>query len=114
REGEIVFLHRVVEGAASRSYGVAVARLAGLPETVLARARAILSGLEGTPVAEELPRRKPRKYSSQRQLDLFGSGSPDASTPLEREVLDTLRTVDAERLSPIDAHALLMKLKRRL
>ena len=115
RDGEIVFLHRLVEGAASRSYGVAVAKLAGLPETVLARARAILSGLEGTPMEEEgVPRRKPRKQSGRRQLDLFGSVGGDADNALDKEVLDTLRTVEVARLSPLDAHALLMKLKRRL
>src|SRR5262249_34715282 len=45
-EGDVVFLHRLTRGAASRSYGVAVAKLAGLPESVLARARAILTTLE--------------------------------------------------------------------
>ena len=45
-EGEVVFLHEVVEGAADRSYGIQVARLAGLPEPVLARARQILNTLE--------------------------------------------------------------------
>src|SRR6185295_497833 len=44
--GSIVFFHKIQRGAASRSYGVACARLAGLPEPVLARARAILEGLE--------------------------------------------------------------------
>ena len=45
QNGDVVFLHRLVAGAASRSYGVAVAKLAGLPETVLARARALLVDL---------------------------------------------------------------------
>src|SRR5262249_52950304 len=43
---DVVFLHRLVKGGASRSYGIAVARLAGVPETVLARARAVLASLE--------------------------------------------------------------------
>ena len=45
-EGEVVFLHEVAPGAADRSYGIQVARLAGLPETVLARARQVLAVLE--------------------------------------------------------------------
>jgi DNA mismatch repair protein MutS len=45
-EGEVVFLHEVAEGAADRSYGIQVAKLAGLPESVLARARAVLNVLE--------------------------------------------------------------------
>ncbi len=59
--GEVVFLHEVADGAADRSYGIQVARLAGLPEEVLARARAVLTVLESQPtgvagnVLEELP-----------------------------------------------------------
>ena len=45
-EGEVVFLHEVVPGAADRSYGIQVARLAGLPESVLARAKQVLGVLE--------------------------------------------------------------------
>ncbi len=113
-DGEIVFLHRVVQGAASRSYGVAVAKLAGLPEAVLARARAILVGLEGGEVDTTSPRRKPRRRPASRQLDLFGSASVPVPNTSEREVLDTLKAVDIERLAPLDALGLLAKLKRRL
>lgn len=113
--GDVVFLHRVVSGAASRSYGVAVAKLAGLPESVLARARAILAGLEGSAVEETSPRRKPKRRGSARQLDLFGvQGEQPSVDPAMREVIDTLRAVDVERLSPLDALTLLAKLKRRL
>lgn len=113
--GDVVFLHRVVSGAASRSYGVAVAKLAGLPESVLARARAILAGLEGTAVEESAPRRKPKRRANTRQLDLFGSSHAEAPEQVgAREVIDTLRAVDVERLSPLEALTLLAKLKRRL
>jgi DNA mismatch repair protein MutS len=60
-EGEVVFLHEVVPGAADRSYGIQVARLAGLPETVLARARQVLGVLEqrssgaAAPMLDDLP-----------------------------------------------------------
>ncbi len=114
RDGDIIFLHRLIPGAASRSYGVAVAKLAGLPETVLARARAILAVLEGSPVDTDMPRRKPRAAGSNRQLNLFGGPAANEGSAVEREVLDTLRTVAVERLSPLDAQALLMKLKKRL
>lgn len=112
--GDVVFLHRVVSGAASRSYGVAVAKLAGLPESVLARARAILAGLEGTAVEESAPRRKPKRRTNTRQLDLFGGSAEAPEQVGAREVLDTLRAVDVERLSPLEALTLLAKLKRRL
>lgn len=115
RDGDVVFLHRVVSGAASRSYGVAVAKLAGLPESVLARARAILAGLEGSAVEEASPRRKPRRRANTRQLDLFGAVAGETAVDTgAREVIDTLRAVDVERLSPIEALTLLAKLKRRL
>lgn len=113
--GDVVFLHRVIAGAASRSYGVAVAKLAGLPESVLARARAILGALEGTAVEETSPRRKPKRLPNTRQLDLFGSSPVTSSIePAAQEVLDTLRAVDVERLSPLEALTLIAKLKRRL
>lgn len=113
--GDVVFLHRVVAGAASRSYGVAVAKLAGLPESVLARSRAILAGLEGSPVEETSPRCKPKRRPNTRQLDLFGAGGEArGEEPSGREVIDTLRAVDVERLSPLEALTLLAKLKRRL
>ncbi len=61
---DIVFLRRVVPGPAERSFGIQVARLAGLPPTVINRARAILAKLEGDETAVELPAApvaKPRK-----------------------------------------------------
>ncbi|MFM8904669.1 MAG: MutS-related protein, partial [Verrucomicrobiota bacterium] len=86
---EIVFVRRVVEGAADRSYGIQVARLAGMPPTVVERARAILGGLEsgeGLPRTAQMPEgvkeapvdetraAKPRARSdrdSGGQMDLF-------------------------------------------
>jgi DNA mismatch repair protein MutS len=106
-DGEVVFLHRLARGPASRSYGVAVARLAGLPESVLARSRALLLTLE----EGGLPRTgagSPQKD----QLDLFSR--PDGGSPEEREVLDTLREIDVDRLAPLDALTLVARLKGRI
>lgn len=113
---DIVFLHRLVPGAVSRSYGVAVAKLAGLPESVLARARAVLQSLEGdnsrpkTP--SNLPPPKRRRKENANQMDLFQVASEPA--PAEREVLDTLRCLDVERLTPIEALGLLARLRTKL
>ena len=121
-EGDIVFLHRVVQGAASRSYGVAVAKLAGVPEAVLARAQALLSGFEGQSLEAQnvageknpsLPRAaRGRGRQRTSQLSLFGKdpGPEDKGS----EVLHTLRAVNVERLSPLEALQLLVKLKKRL
>jgi len=103
---DVVFLHRLIPGAASRSYGIAVAKLAGLPESVLARARAILSGLEAGGRAGNAPRR------SEPQLDLFATAP--ALSEAGREVLDTVRALELERMTPLEALSLLARLKQRL
>ncbi len=112
---DVVFLHRLVSGPANRSYGVAVAKLAGLPESVLARARAVLGALEsgqgatGEPELNPKAVRRPRGNPS--QLSLF---SPvESETPEHREVIETLKSVDVERLTPLDALQLLARLKKR-
>lgn len=103
-QGSILFLHRVVEGPSDRSYGIHVARLAGVPETVCRRAEEILAGLEEhelTVVAEEGERRAERVQ----QLDLFRPGAD--------EVLERLRRLDPNSLTPIEALQVLAELKER-
>ncbi len=99
-QGDVIFLHKLQHGPASRSYGVACARLAGVPEPVLARARAILDELERG-------RHQPRRP----QLDLF---TPSSSKPPEHPAVATLRAVDVDRLTPLDALQLIASLKKQL
>jgi DNA mismatch repair protein MutS len=114
-EGDIVFLHKLSRGAASRSFGVACARLAGVPEIVLARARSILEDLEqGAPLpggAHATMRGRNKKGRT--QLDLFGGAAPppemSAST---QEVLGMLKSVDVDRLTPLEALQLVASLKK--
>jgi len=81
RDDEIVFVRQVVKGAADRSYGIQVARLAGLPRSVVDRAKEILERLESddasvtvsAPAPVSRPRRKLRAGGDDRQLDLFGA-----------------------------------------
>ena len=95
-EGDVVFLHEVAPGAADRSYGIQVARLAGLPENVLARARQVLAVLESrssghaAPVLDDLPLfaaapapKKPEINPLDAMLDQL---RPDELTP--RQALD--------------------------
>ncbi len=104
---EVVFLRRLVEGGASRSYGIQVARLAGLPDPVLRRARAILANLEG---GELDARGRPRLAAdagdpapdADAQLALFGEPRRD---PREASVLDALRALRAEETTPLEALA---------
>jgi DNA mismatch repair protein MutS len=112
--GDVVFLHKLVRGPASRSYGVAVARLAGVPEPVLARAKAILNMLEsGGPLPSgRHATLRGRSKAGSVQLDLFAPPKPavDTASP----VLATLRAVEVERLTPLDALGLVAKLKAML
>ncbi|WP_135447799.1 DNA mismatch repair protein MutS [Tabrizicola caldifontis] len=107
-EGEVIFLHEVREGAADRSYGVQVARLAGLPPAVIERAREVLEALEkgdregGKPTAliDDLP--------------LFRAASPavPAAQPRVSAVEDRLKDVHPDELTPIEALKLVYELKR--
>jgi DNA mismatch repair protein MutS len=111
-EGDVVFLHKLQRGAASQSYGVACARLAGLPEPVLARARAILAELErGAALpsggASSL---RARAAGGRPQLDLFGAPAPAKLEP--NPALETLRAVDVDRLTPLEALQLVATLKK--
>lgn len=95
---DIVFLRRLVPGGADRSYGVEVARLAGLPESVVARAREILRELESAAApAPQHPRPEPVV-----QLGLFG--------PAPHPVVERLREVDPNRTTPLQALLLLSEL----
>jgi DNA mismatch repair protein MutS len=125
-DGEIVFFHKLQRGAASQSYGVACARLAGLPEPVLARARAILDDLErgaALPSGAYASLRK-RVAPAKDQLGLFAPPSPEAAATAgttgraareaKNPALETLRAVDIDRLTPLEALQLVASLKARL
>jgi DNA mismatch repair protein MutS len=117
---EVLFLRQLVPGQASRSYGIQVARLAGLPATVLERAREILHNLESEEIGEDGRPRFAEHGSSEEtdtrsedeQLALFANGQ--ARSPAEAEVLDALREVDPDATTPMEALALLAKLAGRM
>jgi DNA mismatch repair protein MutS len=98
----LVFLHAVKEGPASQSYGLQVARLAGVPRSVIDAARQYLAALERRDHARE-------PLTPQQSLPLVAA--PD---PAEREVLDSLRGIDPDGLAPRAALELLYALQRRL
>jgi DNA mismatch repair protein MutS len=103
---QIIFLRKVVEGAADKSYGIQVAKLAGIPHTVIDRAREILDTLERKErdVVEETRRRGPKPPVT--QLGLFNSR--------EQSIIDALRTLDIDSLAPREALNALYELKRKL
>jgi DNA mismatch repair protein MutS len=109
--GEIIFLRRIVEGGTSRSYGIQVARLAGLPEEVVARAREVLANLENEELDEKgMPRLahgKEKDLAQQLdQLDLFGR----RDDRLYRE----LQKVDPNHLTPLEAVQLIYHWKKMM
>ncbi len=105
---QIIFLRKVVEGAADKSYGIQVAKLAGIPQSVIERAREILVTLERKErdVVEETRRKGPDVRNGGRQLGLFSSK--------EQGIVDAIREVDLDALSPRDALNVLYELKQRL
>ena len=108
--GDVVFLHEVVAGAADRSYGIQVAKLAGLPAAAVRRAKSLLAELEagerGAPIARLLA-----------DLPLFAAmpEAPRQPGPVADQVLDPLRdalsAIDPDALSPREAMAALYRLK---
>jgi len=107
-QGEVVFLHEVVAGAADRSYGIQVAKLAGLPPAVIARAQVVLAKLE----AED--RASPRGFDD---LPLFAATPRPTSPPLRDAAIDTVLAVLAslhpDEMSPRDALEALYALKAK-
>jgi len=115
---DIVFLRRVEPGSADKSYGIEVARLAGLPPAVIARAREILSKHE----------QKEHKLTAELSPGggaangANGSGAaapplpvqPPLFTAIDREVLEALRVADLDQMRPLDAMNLLARLKQQV
>ena len=88
---DVVFLHRIVPGGADKSYGVHVARLAGMPPGVVNRAWEVLEDLESQ--RGDRPKRASRGSPSQ-QLSLFAPG---------QELADLLRSLDVSNMTPLEA-----------
>jgi DNA mismatch repair protein MutS len=106
---EIIFLRRVEPGSADKSYGIEVARLAGLPRSVIERAREVLKRHEQSErqLSETLtPGASDPTHSPAAQEVLF--------TPLDRAVLEKLRGADLDQLKPLDALNLLSDLKKQI
>jgi DNA mismatch repair protein MutS len=112
----VVFLHRIHEGAADRSYGIHVARLAGLPERVLARAREVLAELErerehsrlSAPAEAQVAPRRARPSAAAAPLPLF-----EAAPPPEHPLAAELRALDPDGMTPREALERLAEWKRR-
>jgi len=103
--GDIVFIRKVVPGGTDKSYGIQVARLAGVPEAVVSRARRVLEKLEQENVLEVKKHVAPKRQAT---LGLFGPAPP------KHPVLVELEALDVNMLTPIEALNVLNQMKRRL
>ena len=110
-QDEVVFLHKIVEGAADKSYGIHVARLAGVPREVIERSKEILEQLEDEHLDAEGRAKiarplKPPEKKAHFQLTLFGAS--------EHPLLDDLRGLDLDATTPLAALQLLQKWQEKL
>jgi DNA mismatch repair protein MutS len=105
---QILFLRKIVEGGTDKSYGIQVARLAGVPKEVVARAKKILAGLEtGTFLGKALEAPTATPAPDAPQLSFFATGSQDP-------ILEELKALDLDGLTPRDALNLLGEWKKKV
>lgn len=109
---DIVFLRKIIKGGADKSYGIQVAKLAGVPESVLVRAKEIVEELSKHDITENaknilVPVEKHRKKEETKQLSLF-------ATPDSDDIIMELREMDMDSLSPREAHDRLCKLQTKI
>ena len=115
RSNSVVFLRKIVRGGADKSYGIEVARLAGLPKEVLLNSKKILRGLEKRKELSE-------KTINVEQLSLFGGAEPDLieeeiqnkKEELYEDILFDIENVDVNNLTPLEALKILNDLKKKL
>ncbi|MCC7408567.1 MAG: hypothetical protein IT442_10885, partial [Phycisphaeraceae bacterium] len=111
---QIVFLHRIVPGATDRSYGIHVAKIAGLPGGVVQRAQELLGQLsvQHGSTASGGGRSRRRSSVPANQMGLFAP--PPPSTPQEHPLIDEMRQIDLASLNPMQAFDLLRQWQQRL
>ncbi len=103
---QVVFLRRVVPGGSDRSYGIHVAKLAGVPRAVTRRAEDVLRGLESNGSKSSLTSGKtPQSSGDNLQLSLFGEPDP---------VLEELKSLDVLSMTPLEAITKLFELQKKM
>jgi DNA mismatch repair protein MutS len=117
RDGEVVFLHKLQKGKASKSYGIAVAKLAGLPQKVIERAKSVLEKLEKYELAVfsegrsaengfEKAAQRAKQSKAASQFSLFAISN--------ESVVDEIREFDIEKMSPEEVRNFLSEIKRKI
>lgn len=104
---EIIFMHKIVPGSSDDSYGIYVAKLAGIPDKIIKHARRILTQLE---LKKDLKRDIKHNFQTEDQLSLF-NGNGGGSDPVLEELREEIRKIELDKLTPLDALNRLAKLK---
>ncbi|HEX8286872.1 MAG TPA: DNA mismatch repair protein MutS [Pyrinomonadaceae bacterium] len=117
KDGEVVFLHKLIKGKASKSYGIAVAKLAGLPQKVIERAKDVLAKLEKYELAVFSDKHS-KNGGLETAINQQGKSKLAAQFSLfaitNENVLDELRGTDVQNLTPEQAKLFLQELKNRI
>ncbi len=103
---EVVFLHKILPGGTDKSYGLHVAKLAGIPPAIIDRGREVLNDLEQTFTREAAGEKLARKKTADQTETLF--------TKKQRSVLERLKNLDVNNLTPIEAINLLSEVKKEV
>jgi len=111
---DIVFLRKIIRGGANRSYGIEVAKLAGLPKTIIKRAKEITKLLASDEITDRIendfaPKRRKASNDSIGQMNFF-----DSPKPKEYEFIKELKNIDITTLTPIDCMNFLYKIKQEI
>lgn len=116
KDGEVVFLHKLKKGKASKSYGIAVAKLAGLPQKVIERAKDVLAKLEKYELAVFAENKNAEGL--EKAFDRAGQSKMASQFSLfaisNENVIDELRSIDCQNLTPQEAHLFLTELKNKI
>ncbi len=110
RQGEVVFMHQIRAGGSDDSYGIEVARLAGVPASVVSRAREILIQLEKENVGRQKLKIRQNARPLEGQIDLFASAMAVRKAD---DLLGRLQTLDIQTLTPLDALNILYDLQQK-
>jgi DNA mismatch repair protein MutS len=106
---DIIFLRKIIRGGADGSYGIQVARLAGVPQPVIDRAKELLKELENADISKHRIRRRIKPLEGQMELFYVNSNEDKAS----KEIVEELKNLDVSTITPLDAMNLLYKLQQK-
>jgi len=110
-DNKIIFLRKIIPGGTDNSYGIHVAQMAGLPRSVIERAREILNNLEANELSpNRMPKLAKRNTGRDVDRDQFSLFTPAEKSPLEKE----LKSIDVNKMTPLDALIKLNELKKML